>query len=631
MTQHNDIFHDTLKRYFGYDSFRSIQLDIVKSIAKGHDTLGLMPTGGGKSITFQVPALTMEGVCIVVTPLIALMKDQVMHLKKKGIHAEAIYSGQTKAEIQRILDNTIYGAVKFLYVSPERLSNPLFTAKLYYMKVCFFTVDEAHCISQWGYDFRPSYLKIHEVRELKPEAPILALTATATSDVVKDIQKQLHFGEYSEKKPNVFEMSFRRSNLSYVVRNTINIESEMLHILRSVTGSAIIYTRNRQKTQTIAKYLEQNFLSSTYYHAGLDRETKDENQTLWQNNLKRIMVATNAFGMGIDKPDVRIVIHIDCPDSLEEYFQEAGRAGRDGKLAYCVLLVNKSTHASLMRRIPVAFPEKDYIRKVYDQLGYFFQIAVESGENIRKEFNVQLFCQRFHHHENTLMPALDILQNAGYIYFDAEPETKPRVKIAIHRDELYYVNGLSELEDNLLTTLLRYHGNLFVDLTYIDTHFIAEKCHTKKELIHIALKGLAQRGIIQYIPERNVPLLVFVRQRIDSKYIYINKDVYEDLRDRLTERINSVVAYIENTEKCRQLFLINYFGEKSDEDCGKCDICLDNNPQHNNDRLMQKTEERIRALYADGRQHQMSELLALNIPTDILHAVVEKLRNEDFF
>lgn len=632
MTQHNDIFHKTLKRYFGYDSFRSIQYDIVKSIAEGHDTLGLMPTGGGKSITFQVPALTMEGVCIVVTPLIALMKDQVEHLKKKRIQAEAIYSGQSKSEVQRILDNAIYGAVKFLYVSPERLSNQLFLAKLYYMKVCFITVDEAHCISQWGYDFRPSYLNINSVRVQKPDAPVLALTATATSAVVCDIQKQLCFGDYSDtKKPNVFKMSFKRDNLSYVVRKTEDKEVELIHILTAVEGSAIVYTRNRDKTRTTAKYIEDHGISAAYYHAGLESDVKDDNQAKWHSGEKRVMVATNAFGMGIDKPDVRLVIHLDCPDSIEEYFQEAGRAGRDGKRAYCVLLTNGNTLDSLRKRVAVAFPDKDYIRKVYDQLGYFFQIAVESGENIRKEFNVQLFCERFHHNERLLVGALAILQNAEYIYYDVSPDTKPRVKMVMRRDELYYVNGLSELEDNLLTTLLRYYGTIFVDYAYVDPLFLAEKCGVKKENILIALKDLAHRGVIQYIPQRKLPLLVFTRQRIDSNRIYIKRDVYEDLRDRLKERIDAMVSYINSADTCRQQILVRYFGENTDEQCGKCDVCIDNNQHRNIEALMANAEETVRALYADGQQHSAGELRSLNIPKDILHRVIEKLRNEDFF
>lgn len=575
MNQHDELFIRTLRQYFGYDSFRGIQLDIIRSIADGHDTLGLMPTGGGKSVTFQVPALTMEGVCIVITPLISLMQDQVAHLKARGIKAECIHASLTHNEIQRILDNTIYGAVKFLYVSPERLSSRLFLAKLYYMNVCFITIDEAHCISQWGYDFRPSYLTIGAIREEKPEAPVLALTATATEVVVKDMQEKLMFGKYSEKEPKVFSMSFRRENISYVVRRTESKDEEMIHILSSVKGSAIVYTRNRAKTVEIAKMLCDNGITADFYHAGLKITEKDDRQTRWQRDEIRVMVATNAFGMGIDKPDVRVVIHADCPDSLEAYFQEAGRAGRDGNRSYAVLLYNGGDRANLLRNATFAFPEKEYIRMVYDHLAFFFQLAVESGEGARYEFDIILFCQRFKHNIQKLEGALAVLQNAGYIHYDTDPDGQPRIMMRVRRDELYHIQGMTEDEELIINTLFRFYGQLFADLTYINTALIAEKSGIAERRMHDIFKSLAQKRIIHYVPRRTVPVITYLQQRVDSERLIIPETVYEVLRERMTERINAVLAYTETAVKCRETMLMEYFGEMDNSDCGHCDVCLE--------------------------------------------------------
>ena len=386
-------YREILKSYFGYDDFRGIQSEIIESIGSGKDTLGLMPTGGGKSVTFQVPALAMDGVCIVITPLIALMKDQVAHLRVRGIRAAAVYSGMSRQEIITTLENCIFGGVKILYVSPERLSSQLFLTKLKHIKISFITVDEAHCISQWGYDFRPSYLKIAEIRDfIGKDIPILALTATATPQVVKDIEEKLSFSA-----DNAFRMSFERKNLAYIVRIAIDKREEMIHILKSIGGSAIVYTRSRKNTKETAQLLNENGLNATFYHAGLDHTVKDERQKAWQNDEVRIIVATNAFGMGIDKPDVRIVIHLDCPDSIEAYFQEAGRAGRDGRKSYAVLLYNDSDKRKLDKRIVDTFPEKDYIRDVYEHLAYFYQIGVYSGEGHTFQFNIDKFCRTFKH------------------------------------------------------------------------------------------------------------------------------------------------------------------------------------------------------------------------------------------
>lgn len=620
------LYKKPLKQYFGYDSFRGIQLDIIKSIAAGHDTLGLMPTGGGKSVTFQVPALVMQGVCIVITPLISLMQDQVEHLKAKGIKAEAIYSGLGYQEIQKILDNAIYGAVKFLYVSPERLSQKLFLTKLHYMQVSIITVDEAHCISQWGYDFRPSYLSISKIREVLPEVPILALTATATPAVIEDIQDKLSFGKYSDKRPNVYRMSFRRDNISYVVRHTEDKDAEMLHILRSVQGCAIVYTRNRDKTKEVAKQLCDADISATYYHAGLDIAIKDRRQKLWQADETRVMVATNAFGMGIDKSDVRLVIHLDCPDSLEAYFQEAGRAGRDGKRSYAVLLYNNGDRHRMIRHSRQAFPPKEYIRKVYDNLAYFYELATESGEGARYEFNEDLFCVRFHHYPTQLEYALAILQNAGYIHYEHDPDNKPRVQIVATREELYYIPNMSRQENDVITSLLRYYGTLFIDLTYIDISLITRKTGMTEQQIHVTLKTLVQRGVIRYVPRRNIPTITFTRQRVISERLVIGKDVYEKLRDRLVERISAVLDYAETEGVCRQKMLLEYFGEKSSEDCHHCDICIDNKQSHSDG--SNEALQTIVEILSDKAPHLLSEIRSLPIPRNHLHEALEMLIQE---
>lgn len=563
-----------LKQYFGYDNFRSIQPDIIQSIGDGHDTLGLMPTGGGKSITFQVPALAMEGVCIVISPLIALMKDQVQHLKERGIRAEAIYSGLTHSDTQRILDNAIFGGVKFLYVSPERLSNKLFLSKLYYMKVCFITVDEAHCISQWGYDFRPQYLQICKLRELLKGVPVLALTATATRKVAQDIKDKLGFGLHNDKEPKTFSMSFKRENLSYVIRRTEDKFRELMHIICSVEGSVIVYTRNRERTKEISQMLCDEGVNSTFYHAGLDFIIKERRQDQWQKDEVRVMVATNAFGMGIDKPNVRLVIHMDCPDSLEAYFQEAGRAGRDGKRAYAVLLCNDSDVSSLLKRSKTSFPPKDYIRKVYDHLAYYFELAVDSGEGAQYDFNEADFCRKFKHYPQHLENALGILQNAGYIDYEQEHDNRARVMFAVSRNELYDIHDLSKEEETVLNALLRRYGTLFTDMTYIDGNCLERYAAMTAEELHLALKGLAIKRVIRYVPPKKMPTISYPMHRVDSSRLRIIHEVYEDLRERLAERISKVIQYISDKDTCRERMLMEYFGEESSCDCGHCDVCI---------------------------------------------------------
>ena len=564
-----DDFKKILKQYWGYDDFRGIQREIIESIGAGHDTLGLMPTGGGKSITFQVPALAQEGVCIVITPLIALMKDQVQNLRSRGIKASAIYSGMSHDQIVVTLENAIFGGVKLLYVSPERLSSDLFQKKLRHIKVSFICVDEAHCISQWGYDFRPSYLAIADIRKQLPDVPVLALTATATPDVVDDIQNRLSF-----KEKRVYRMSFARKNLAYVVRRTINKEEQLVHILERVNGSAIVYARSRKRTKEYATLLNKAGIKATFFHAGLDDQVKDLRQHQWQDNQVRVMVATNAFGMGIDKPDVRVVIHMDCPDSLEAYFQEAGRAGRDGQKSYAVLLYDDNDKMKLKRRIADNFPEKDYIRNIYDQLAYYYQIGMGSGYNATFEFPVEHFCYTFKRFPVPTVSALRILTRAGYIDYRDEDDTQARVKFNLERDDLYRLNGNSPQEDAVITALLRTYTGLFQDYVYIDEGILAQYCDLTKQQVYMILSSLSQKRILSFIPQKHIPFLRFTQRREDSRHLVFPPAIYDDLKARYTERIEKMLEYASSTHICRSRLLLRYFGETRTCDCGMCDVCL---------------------------------------------------------
>ena len=564
-----DDFKKILKQYWGYDDFRGIQREIIESIGAGHDTLGLMPTGGGKSITFQVPALAQEGVCIVITPLIALMKDQVQNLRSRGIKASAIYSGMSHDQIVVTLENAIFGGVKLLYVSPERLSSDLFQKKLRHIKVSFICVDEAHCISQWGYDFRPSYLAIADIRNQLPDVPVLALTATATPDVVDDIQNRLSF-----KEKRVFRMSFARKNLAYVVRRTINKEEQLVHILERVNGSAIVYARSRKRTKEYATLLNKAGIKATFFHAGLDDQVKDQRQHQWQDNQVRVMVATNAFGMGIDKPDVRVVIHMDCPDSLEAYFQEAGRAGRDGQKSYAVLLYDDNDKMKLKRRIADNFPEKDYIRNIYDQLAYYYQIGMGSGYNATFEFPVEHFCYTFKRFPVPTVSALRILTRAGYIDYRDEDDTQARVKFNLERDDLYRLNGNSPQEDAVITALLRTYTGLFQDYVYIDEGILAQYCDLTKQQVYMILSSLSQKRILNFIPQKHIPFIRYTQRRELSERLVISPAVYDDLKARFIERIDRMLEYASSDLVCRSRLLLRYFGETKSCDCGICDVCL---------------------------------------------------------
>ena len=581
-----DKFQSILQKYWGYPDFRGIQRNIIESIASGRDTLGLMPTGGGKSITFQVPALAQEGVCIVITPLIALMKDQVQHLREHGILADAIYADKSRSEILQTLDNAIFGGVKILYVSPERLASEMFQTKLRHIHVSFITVDEAHCISQWGYDFRPSYLQIASIREMKPGIPILALTATATPEVVDDIQERLHF-----KEKNVFKMSFERKNLAYVVREAEDKQGEMIHILQSVGGSAIVYARSRKRTKEMAQLLSQQGITATFYHAGLDPDVKDQRQKAWQKDEVRVMCATNAFGMGIDKPDVRVVIHIDCPDSLEAYFQEAGRAGRDGQKSYAVLLYNKHDELKLCKRVDDTFPPKELIQDIYEHLAYFYQIGVGSGQGKTFEFDIEKFCVTYKYFPTKVDAALRILERSGYLHYEDNPDGKARVMFLLGRNDLYQLDQLAPSQDAVVTALLRSYGSLFVDLTYIDEALIARQAELTIQQVYFALKSLAPRHIIQFIPRRKIPFISYTRDRVDGDKVVIPKEVWESRREQYEKRIKSMIRYAKNDEVCRSRQLLAYFGEENDRDCKQCDVCLADQTEEREKELRRKVAE----------------------------------------
>ena len=588
-------YQEILKQYWGYDSFRDLQEEIITSIGEGKDTLGLMPTGGGKSITFQVPALAQEGICIVITPLIALMKDQVQNLRKREIKALAIYSGMTRQEILTALENCIFGNYKFLYISPERLDTEIFRTKLRSMKVSMITVDESHCISQWGYDFRPAYLKIAEIRELLPEVPVLALTATATPEVVTDIQARLKFRE-----GNVFRMSFERKNLAYIVRKTDNKTKELLYILQRISGSAIIYVRNRRRTKEITELLMNEGITADFYHAGLDNAVKDLRQKRWQSGEVRVMVATNAFGMGIDKPDVRIVLHLDLPDSPEAYFQEAGRAGRDGEKAYAVILYSKSDKTTLHKRVVDTFPDKEYILNVYEHLQYYYQMAMGDGFQCIREFNLEEFCRKFKYFPVPVDSALKILTQAGYLEYTDEQDNSSRILFTIRRDELYKLREMGKEVEALIQSILRSYTGVFTDYAYISEESLAVRTGLTRQQIYNILVTLTKRRIVDYIPRKKTPYIIYTRERLELRFLHIPPSVYEERKARYEARIKAMEEYVTTENICRSRMLLRYFGEKNEHNCGQCDVCLS---KRATDNLSEESYEEVKRQILDLLSH----------------------------
>jgi ATP-dependent DNA helicase RecQ len=630
-------YRAVLKQYWGYDDFRGIQREIIESIGSGHDTLGLMPTGGGKSITFQVPALCSEGTCIVITPLIALMKDQVQNLRSRGIRAAAVYSGLSREEIIITLENCILGSTKILYVSPERLSSELFRTKLRHMRVSIITVDEAHCISQWGYDFRPSYLEIADIRRDLPGVPVLALTATATPAVVDDICDKLSVKDSSSpstKAPSagfaVYRMSFERKNLAYIVRHAPDKREQLIHILNSVCGSAIVYARSRRRTKEIAELIAQAGISATFYHAGLDHATKDSRQRDWQTDKTRVMVATNAFGMGIDKPDVRLVIHIDCPDSIEAYFQEAGRAGRDGKKAFAILLYNEGDHRKLDKRINDTFPDKDYIKRVYEHLAYYYQVGVGSGYNHTFEFSIDDFCHKFRHFPVQVDSAMKILNRAGYIEYTEEQDSQARVMFTVSRNDLYRLEGNTPNEDKVITALLRNYSGLFTDFNFIDESFIAMQCGLQQQQVYLILKSLSQKHILHFIPQKKTPYVRYLQRREDMENVQIPPSVYEQRKALYQQRIHAMLGYATTDNVCRSRQLLRYFGETDSHDCHQCDVCLSHASDSVCETTMSPEAHAILELLADGQPHPITLLNSIQMPTDKLDAALDLLMREEY-
>ena len=614
---------DVLKKYWGYDAFRPLQQEIIESVLAGRDTLGLMPTGGGKSITFQVPTMAMDGMALVVTPIISLMKDQVDRLRSLRIKATYLYAGLTRAEVNRTYDKCLYGNYKFLYVSPERLQSQAFMERLRQMPVSLIVVDEAHCISQWGYDFRPSFLRIAQVRKLFPQVPVLALTATATPVVVEDIQRCLAF-----KQPNVFSMSFARSNLSYVVRPTEEKVTELIHILRSVPGSAIVYVRSRRRTKQICDEINRAGIHADYYHAGLYVEDKEDKQNKWTSDECRVMVATNAFGMGIDKPDVRLVVHVDIPNSLEEYYQEAGRAGRDGKRSYAVLLVKHTDQRTLRRHITEAFPDKDFIRSVYERVGNFLGVSLGEGYQQMYDFNFNLFCRTF---DLPVLPthnALKILTQAGYIEFVEEIETQSRVMIHARKDELYDLDTTTPGADQVLQAILRIYTGLFADYVFINEDVIAFRTGLDQETIYKSLLELTRMRILHYVPRKRTPYIIYTTSREEPKHVLIPKTVYEDLRDRMTSRVEATINYAYSDTGCRERMLLSYFGEAVGDECGHCDLCIDRRKRGDHEPV--DVQQGI--LYMAGlRPRRLEEFLnTLSFPKDEILSTLSFLVDEGF-
>lgn len=563
-----EIFRQILSRYWGYSRFRPLQAEIIQSVYEGKDTLGLMPTGGGKSITFQVPALAREGICLVITPLIALMKDQVENLRKKEIMAIAIHSGMSYQELDIALDNCIYGNVKFLYLSPERLETELFRIRLQKMNVSFLAIDESHCVSQWGYDFRPSYLKIREIRELLPDVPLLALTATATPIVVDDIMEKLGFRE-----KNVFRKSFDRSNIIYDVVFCEDKIGKIIQVIRDNQGSGIIYVRMRKKTRDLAQILQKEGIKADYYHAGLTFAERSRKQEDWQHGATQVIVSTNAFGMGIDKPDVRFVIHPDVTDSLEAYYQEAGRAGRDEKPALALLLYNESDRKSADQRIKISFPEFKQIREVYHALGNFLQVPIGSGKGQGFDFILSDFISRFHFNATTAHNCLAVLQRERYIDITEEINNPSRVHFVVSRDDLYKFQVANENLDAFIKLLLRSYSGMFSSFIPIDEHQLAKRSGVDHDTIYKYLLKLSSSGIIQYIPRRKNPVLTWTEERLSQDNLAFSTETYRFLKERFTERLNEMIAYASLNNRCRNTILREYFGEKDVTDCGRCDVC----------------------------------------------------------
>lgn len=613
---------EILHKYWGYSEFRPAQEQIISSVMAGRDTLALMPTGGGKSLTYQVPTMARKGVCIVVTPLIALMKDQVDRLRKLGISAVAIHSGMSYSKIDIALDNCVYGDVKFLYIAPERLATETFRLRVQRMNVSLLAVDEAHCISQWGYDFRPSYLRIAEVRKMLPEVPILALTASATDMVTKDIMKHLDF-----KEEHIIRSSFARPNLSYAVRHTDDKNEQLLRIVNNVTGSGIVYMQSREGCEQVATFLQENSISASYYHAGLPHAEREIRQEEWTSGKTRIVVATNAFGMGIDKADVRFVVHYTMSDSLESYYQEAGRAGRDGKRSYAVMLVASNDSSRISKHFSDEFPPLEQIKLIYEKVCDYVQVAVGDGLYASYIFNIHDFCRREHIHISRVRAALKLLQQNNYLTLTEEVDNPARIIFTTGRDDLYKIRVCQDELDNIIRVILRLYDGVFTEFRSIDEKQIAAISGYTIDKVRELLKRMWQMRIIRYIPANTTPILFFNEERLPTNDLYISPESYTH-RLRLTqERFENVLRYIGNEQSCRSVMMQNYFGDTDTTVCGVCDICINKKKEINN--KSNSLEDKVLTLIREQNltSRELCRLIKHD-PQEIASAV-EKLKAED--
>lgn len=606
--------HNVLKKFWGFEKFREMQEDIIKSVLEDKDTLALLPTGGGKSICFQVPALSNDGICLVVSPLIALMKDQVQNLKERGIKAEALVSGMSKRAIDILLDNCIYGKVKFLYVSPERLKSELFIVRLKKMNVNLIAVDEAHCISQWGYNFRPSYLEIINLRDILPNVPIIALTATATPKVVIDIQEKLGF-----TKPNVLQKSFKRDNIHYIVIHDEDKMGRMMKIIRKVSGTAIIYALNRKKTQEIAHFLQKQGISAEYYHAGITPEKRSLIQADWSRNKTRIIVATNAFGMGIDKPDVRLVINLELTDSIEAYFQEAGRGGRDEEKAYAVLLINENDRINLINRVEKSFPDKEQIKKVYFAICNQLRIAIGAGEETTYPFNINDIKAQQNQSSSEIYSAIKFLEQAGYFELSESFYAPSRIKIEMNSSELYEFQVRNKKYDPYIKLLLRSYGGLFDDFSKIKEVDLAKRSKQTISIVRKTLRELHQLEVVTYEEQNDLPLLTFLQPRVDLKHLRLRKEIYDIRKEEALTKMEAVINYAFSNDTCRSQLLLAYFGD-SNNDCGVCDVCLS-----------KKREKKLNSNQLKEIQNDITTLLQNKPlePSEVISKLASKHKEKD--